>query len=65
MFSHNLYPQEKISLLACKDGQLSNLESSLKLAKNEFVDTQAALLLANKEKNVRINFNMYFHRLRK
>ena len=47
-----LYLKDKESLLAAKDGQLSEMESALSVAQKKCADARAAILLANKEKQV-------------
>ena len=47
-----LYLKDKESLLAAKDGQLSETESALSVAQKKCADAKAAILLANKEKQV-------------
>ena len=41
-------------MLASKDGHLYELESTLKVTQKELGNVQAALLLANEDKHVRI-----------
>ena len=49
---HSRVLKEKVSLLAARDGQLSEMESALSVAQKECADANDAILLANKEKQV-------------